>query len=986
MVTNLDISYGVGEWDAATLGNHRAIVRVDGAADAVWVSIPWRRRDPQPEQIDVAVVNAASGARVANTARARVTRECGDLVFQAEAAGDYFVYFMPFTNTGRVNYPTITYTAPQPTADPGWLARQHLTPDELPLERWRALPRAQVTALQSAGEFERCTDMERIATRAEVEALLAQHPAAPFLVFPEDRAHSIRMSDDLPKRWIDAGPNRPFHGAAARGEYYVFQLGIYAARGPAADLSVEFDDVRSAGGDVIPASALNCFNLGGVNWDGRDFRKSVTVESGRVQALWCGVQVPADAAPGEYSGRVVVSVRGAEPVAVAFRLTVMQESIAVCGDDEMERLSRLRWLDSRIALDDEVVAPFTPVDVAGNVVGILGRQVAVGRSGFPASIRSFFAPEVTHLVPDGRELLRGPVTLSAITASGDVMKWSSGSVQVEKAGPGRATWHVTNTAGPLRMDVRAGLEFDGCIEYAVALSADQAVALGDVRLDIPLRKDVAQYAMGLGLKGGRCPADYAWQWDAHNNQDSAWVGDVNAGLQFTLKDERYSRPLNTNFYQLKPLVMPASWHNEGRGAVRLTAADDDTFRMRCSSGPREMAAGQVLHFNFRLLLTPFKPLNTDAQWNTRFYHRYAPLDTVAGAGGNTINVHHATDVNPYINYPFFRNRELKEYVDAAHARAMRVKLYYTVRELTNRAPELFALRSLGDEVFSDGPGGGWAWLQEHMGGHYIAGWFVPPLQDAALINSGMSRWLNFYLEGLDWLARNEGIDGLYIDDVAYDRTIMKRVRKILDRRRPAALIDLHSANQYNPRDGFANSANLYLEHFPFLDRLWFGEYFDYNSAPDFWLVELAGIPFGLMSEMLQDGGNAWRGMLYGMTSRAPWAGNPQAIWQAWDEFGMQGSRMIGYWLPNCPVRANRADVLATVYARPGRALIAVASWAPERVAIKLDVDWAALGLDPHLARLTAPAVKDFQDAALFAPGDEIPIEPGRGWMLVASEV
>jgi hypothetical protein len=79
---------------------------------------------------------------------------------------------------------------------------------------------------------------------------------------------------------------------------------------------------------------------------------------------------------------------------------------------------------------------------------------------------------------------------------------------------------------------------------------------------------------------------------------------------------------------------------------------------------------------------------------------------------------------------------------------------------------------------------------------------------------------------------------------------MKRLRKILDRSKQGALIDLHSANQYNPRDGFANSANLYLEHFPYIDRLWFGEYFDYDSAPDFWLVEVSGIPFGLMGEML----------------------------------------------------------------------------------------------------------------------------------------
>jgi hypothetical protein len=488
--------------------------------------------------------------------------------------------------------------------------------------------------------------------------------------------------------------------------------------------------------------------------------------------------------------------------------------------------------------------------------------------------------------------------------------------------------------------------------------------------------------MGLGLKGGSRPAALDWKWDRQNNQDALWIGDVNAGLQVSLKDERYERPLNTNFYQLKPLILPRAWHNDGRGGIRLSE-EGGAVVVACHGGPRAMRAGEALRFDFRLLLTPFKPLDTAGQWSTRYFHRHAPLDEIVAAGANTVNVHHATPINPYINYPFFKPDEMRQYVDEAHARDCRVKIYYTVRELTNRAPELFALRSLGDEVLSGGPGGGPAWLQEHLGADYIAGWYVPDLQDAAVINSGMSRWLNFYLEGLDWLARNVGIDGLYIDDVAYDRVIMKRVRKILDRRRPAALIDLHSANQYNPRDGYANSANLYLEHFPYLNRLWFGEYFDYaNAPPDFWLIEVSGIPFGLMGEMLQDGGNPWRGLLYGMTSRLPWAGNPRPIWKLWDDFGVQDSRMLGYWSPDCPVRADRPDVLATVYARLGRALVALASWAPEPAAVRLSIDWPALGLDPARARLCAPPVEGMQEEAVFGVGDAIPVEPRRGWALI----
>ena len=252
----------------------------------------------------------------------------------------------------------------------------------------------------------------------------------------------------------------------------------------------------------------------------------------------------------------------------------------------------------------------------------------------------------------------------------------------------------------------------------------------------------------------------------------------------------------------------------------------------------------------------------------------------------------------------------------------------------------------------------------------------------------MSRWHNYYIEGLDWVARNVGIDGLYLDDVAFDRTTMKRVRKVLDRRRPGSLIDLHSANQYNVRDGFASSANLYLEHFPFLNRLWFGEYFDYNgSGADYWLGELSGIPFGLMGEMLQDGGNAWRGMVFGMTSRLPWAGDPRPLWKVWDEFGIDTAEMAGWWVETNPVKPGNAEVLATSYVKRNEeagnsVLVALASWAKDPVEVRLAIDWKKLGLDPKRAVLSAPAIDKFQEAAEFKPGGAIRVEPGKGWLLV----
>jgi hypothetical protein len=611
--------------------------------------------------------------------------------------------------------------------------------------------------------------------------------------------------------------------------------------------------------------------------------------------------------------------------------------------------------------------------------------VRIGKAGFPDQIQSLFAPEVTDILEEGQDILSSPIVLIVENEENHILSWESKDAVIVKIRPDAVIWKAESQAGVLTLDCRARMECDGFLEFKVKLSSTKNMPVKDIRLEIPMVKEVAKYAMGMGIKGGFRPEAFRWKWDQKKNQDSVWVGDVNAGLQVSFRAENYSRPLNTNFYLSKPLNMPPSWYNNGKGGCRIEESGEDMVLITSYSGPRIIRANEALHFHFNLLLTPFKTIDTQSHWKNRFYHAYKPVNEIARTGANTINNHHANEVNPYINYPFIHTKQMKEYIDEAHAKGMKVKIYNTIRELSNHAVEIFALRSLGEEIFSPGPGGGYSWLQEHLGSNYIAAWFVPRLKDAAIINSGMSRWHNYYLEGLNWLVRNIGIDGLYIDDVAYDRTTMKRVRKILDRGQKGALIDLHSANQFNPRDGFANSANLYLEHFPYINRLWFGEYFDYNSSPDFWLIELSGIPFGIMGEMLQDGGNPWRGMIYGMTSRLPWAGDPRALWKVWDDFGIQDSRMVGYWSPSCPVKTDNPDVLATTYVRKDGVLIAIASWAQDSVLCNLNIDWDTLGMDPENVELRAPFIKDFQGKTTFKPSDTIPVDHGKGWLLVLTE-
>ena len=285
--------YGVGSWDADSFGNQRAVVRVTQASAAVRVTIPWRRRDPFPDQRDV-VVRAAASGQVVRLARGSITREAGTIAFDPAAGpGDYHVYYLRYTGSVHANYPRVTYPPVAP-ADTVWLRGLGL---EEGGAGWRTIPEAELVMLQGADGWNRIDPMDLIAGRAETAGLLVRHPGAAMLLFPEDREHPIRMTQDLPHRWTLAGANTPIGATAVAGAYLSWQVGVYAAE-PLESLTVSYSALRGDAAGVFPPTAFTCFNPGGVDWEGRAFHTRVDVAAGRVQPLWFGVAVPASTRPG----------------------------------------------------------------------------------------------------------------------------------------------------------------------------------------------------------------------------------------------------------------------------------------------------------------------------------------------------------------------------------------------------------------------------------------------------------------------------------------------------------------------------------------------------------------------------------------------------------------------------------------------------------------------------------------------------------------
>ena len=982
--------YGVANWDGETWGNHRALVEVRGSGEKARVRIPWRRCDEAAEKKGVFVRRAADGSEVPRVYVHRISREFCEIAFDTASVvgggipGIYEVYYMRGGGNVHSAFPVTAYQAQPLDPDKGWSART--------AQEWETIPEAPLVRIESRGEFHSFYPMEVCAAADETAALMGKFADRAFLIFPEHREYPIRMKDDLPLRWIERGAFGAFNAEVERGEYFVLQLGIFSGgsdKKGGGRIAVEFGALKGAGGDIGPEK-FTCFNFGGTDFRGRDFTKEVYLEKGRVKALWIGIDLAEDLKPGKYSGEITVSVDGARE-SVPVTLQASDRAARLRGDDRPRRHSRLRWLNSTLGMAGGPIAPYTPVECEGQVFKILGRRIEMGENGLPAGVMSFFNAEVTGIGDEGVALLAAPMRLRVEGSWEDASEgWSheAASLSVTEDGFGKLMQQSRREGITLKKE--ALIEPEGFIEYRCCIEASEDAELRDTVLEIPLRGEAVKYAVGLGIVGGAAPESFEWQWDtANKNQDCIWLGGERAGLRVQLFDDNYRTPLVNIYYKDDPLTAPVSWDNGGRGSVRLTR-EGSVCLLRCAGGGRRMRAGESLHFNFRLIVTPFRSIDTESQWAVRFCHLAGDPAEIRDKGANVINVHHANPMNPYINYPFLRPGELKDYADSVHDLGMKMRVYYTVRELTNHTPEIFALESLDNEIFQKGPRGGNAWLQEHVHGDYLPAWYVTEYECASISNTTESRWENFYIEGLKRLIEDVGIDGVYLDDFVLGRNTMKRMRRILDEYRPGSLIDVHSFSQYDKeRAGCASSINLYMEHAAYVDRLWLGESFEYDRGPDYWMTEVAGIPFGTMSEMLHGGGHLWRGMLYGMTCRLPHeTGDPRPVWAVWDMFGMEGSRMVGYWSENCPVRTGREDIPATVYEKDESWLIALGSWCGddvEELYLKLERYPGASGEASGNAEgweLYAPGMGGRQDEEVLEASGPIRVPAAQGRLLI----
>jgi len=662
--------------------------------------------------------------------------------------------------------------------------------------------------------------------------------------------------------------------------------------------------------------------------------------------------------------------------------------------------NRLAWLDSRAGEGTLPTNPFTPVvvDESTRKVSILGRTLTLGENGLPTAYVSFFNGSNTRVTDRSVSFFAAPVRFSSMSANG-----KSAFRFVEKSAT-RAVWRSTTIADGWMVTVDGSLGFDGYATFEIRPEATRTIEGFTSELVFEMPRDRTQYAMGLGLEGGDFPESLDWTWDVARQQDALWFGSVNVGAMVRLKGDNWRRPHVNVYYKWRPLAVPETW---GTGGVRVRT-DGDRARVIAFGGVRTLRPGEKPLYAFDLYLTPFKPVDLKTQFATRHLHLMQHSDAfdVEGTkreGATVVTLHHNTVWNPYINYPLNEDGGplLKQKIEEAHKAGLRVRCYYTTREISQNIPEFSALAALGDEIFArkpkddptwpiTNPKGPHPWLMENVGNDILPAWretiafdAYPHKLDLAVITQPDSRWNNFYLEGLKHLVEDYGLDGVYIDDSALNREALMRARRILDSDgRTNRLIDIHSWNHHSKHAGVGNSAVIYMELLPFVNQLWIGEGFKIERPDAYWLVERSGIPFGVTGEVLPQGKiySPFIPFLYGMTDRWGHYGHPQHFWKLMDRYALGEAEFFGYWDEDNPVRVKGAvSVKASVFKSKRATVVVVADmdFAYSKKTCSLVVDWQRLGLSPDRAVWKKPVIGDDQMAGAVDPTRDFTLDPDR---------
>jgi hypothetical protein len=660
-------------------------------------------------------------------------------------------------------------------------------------------------------------------------------------------------------------------------------------------------------------------------------------------------------------GETLVEVGEMQPGEYTIAIDALDAGGGALADQQVQVTvpDAAEWAAAKAGVTDEVLPPWTPLEVEGETVSCWGRSHDFGGAGILDGLTSAEA-----------QLLAGPYDL---LADGSPVAWDD-LVLVEAADDYVAMTRTGRALG-LTLELGARLEFDGMCRFDLKVTpAAGADRPSELLLQVPL---VAEHATLMHHPGkwfddqtcaGAVP-DEGWE-----APDTVWLwaGDEDRGLCWFAEDQAA--------WELGPDLPGISLIPEG---------DRTVMRVWLANVAGKLDAPRS--FTWGLMATPVKPMPDD--WRT--WRFGSPIH-----GTNVAVQWSRRGMSRWHSFPVpIEPEKYRELGDAAHAAGRRIVPY------TN-----FNMQS--------DTGAAWDYFGAEWDAHAGRGTAADVLA-MGIINMrccpATESWTDFiawkyqqFLEEYDW-------DGYYLDNsipgrcknthhpedhhnrthIFACRELMKRFYAITKLDDPRNVMVCHMSTRLCiPVLSFCD-AYVDGEQYHWALDTFDGNYMDLTTLERV-RAELIGRNWGLIPLFLPELGGPSRrtptrtrellALLLPHETRF-WLGACHletlvAALDALDEFGMAESEFLPYWSNGEVVKPEGDDVIASAWQHPENGvLVIVSNFADEERALTVALHLDALGLP---ATPTATVMMDEGDASVTGQTLTVTV-PARDFRLVRLE-
>ena len=250
------------------------------------------------------------------------------------------------------------------------------------------------------------------------------------------------------------------------------------------------------------------------------------------------------------------------------------QGVAAQASIDFEKSKRPVWLGNKLGIPTRVPRPWKPIRHQGDTLHCWGRTYQWHNALVP-----------TQIVTQKQPILARPIALVArvggkrVTLGQAKLRW--------KAGPMKATLEGTASLGPLSVKADAWMEFDGFVWTHLTVSAPPSTEIERLSLEIPFRKEVGTLwhaGLGPGHTSGRVRRTHL----RINGHPFSWIGNGTGGLQWCA-DRPYAWPSvqSERMVEIEP------------------GARETVFRVSFVDGKYKLSA--PLEVSFGLHATPVRP-------------------------------------------------------------------------------------------------------------------------------------------------------------------------------------------------------------------------------------------------------------------------------------------------------------------------------------------------------------------------------------------